>query len=93
MTATSSKRVYTSTRVRGLASWKPQKETRHLLIQVQAVLEEYADHLPLTCRQIFYRGEALHEAIVVVDNGADLRLLQHDLRYPDPIRIYLVLPG
>jgi hypothetical protein len=44
-----------TTRVRGLAAWEPQQKTRALLEQVRAVLAEYADHLPLTIRQIFYR--------------------------------------
>ncbi len=48
-------RHYTSTRPRGLASWRPQRRTRLLLEQVDNVLAEYATHLPLTCRQIFYR--------------------------------------
>jgi len=42
-------------RPRGLAEWRPQAKTRLLLNQVQAVLAEYADHLPLTLRQVFYR--------------------------------------
>jgi len=42
-------------RPRGLAPWRPQAKTRLLLEQVQAVLAEYADHLPLTLRQVFYR--------------------------------------
>ncbi len=46
---------YTNTRVRGFAPWRPQAKTRRLLDQVQEVLAEYADHLPLTLRQIFYR--------------------------------------
>ena len=48
-------RQYTHTRVRGLAPWKPQKKTLALLDQVQTVLDEYRDHLPLTARQVFYR--------------------------------------
>jgi len=48
-------RDYVATRVRGLASWAPQHKTQVLLDQVGAVLVEYHDHLPLTCRQIFYR--------------------------------------
>jgi hypothetical protein len=43
------------TRVRGFASWSPEQATLALLDQVQGVLDEYADHLPLTIRQIFYR--------------------------------------
>jgi hypothetical protein len=42
-------------RVRGLAPWSPQQATLELLAQVEAVLEEYAEYLPLTIRQIFYR--------------------------------------
>jgi hypothetical protein len=48
-------RTYTATRARGLAPWEPQEHTRHLLDQVRAILDEYAAHLPLTARQIFYR--------------------------------------
>jgi hypothetical protein len=42
-------------RVRGLADWSPQKATLILLDQVRAVLLEYANYLPLTLRQVFYR--------------------------------------
>jgi hypothetical protein len=42
-------------RPRGYADWRPQRKTRILLGQVAEILEEYADHLPLTVRQIFYR--------------------------------------
>jgi len=46
----------TTTRWRGpRPDWRPQAKTRALLADVQAVLDEYADHLPLTGRQIFYR--------------------------------------
>jgi hypothetical protein len=38
-----------------ITSWSPQAHTKILLEQVDAVLEEYQDYLPLTCRQIFYR--------------------------------------
>lgn len=48
-------REYKSARVRGLAPWNPRRKTRQLLEQVQHVLAEYAAHLPLSCRQIFYR--------------------------------------
>lgn len=43
------------TRTRGLAPYRPQGKTRALLAQVDAVLAEYAEHLPLTIRQLFYR--------------------------------------
>lgn len=43
------------TRPRGFAAWNPRPETLALVQAVAAVLAEYAAHLPLTCRQIFYR--------------------------------------
>ena len=49
------------TRARGfIADWSPRNATRVLLDQVQAVLDEYAEHLPLTNRQIFYRLVGAH---------------------------------
>lgn len=42
-------------RPRGYAPWRPQAKTRALLDAVQAVLDDYRAHLPLTVRQIFYR--------------------------------------
>ncbi len=36
-------------------SWNPQAETRKLLAAVDQVLAEYAEYLPLTVRQIYYR--------------------------------------
>ena len=47
--------IYKKPRPRGLAPWRPQTQTLVLLGKVQAVLEEYADFLPLTVRQVFYR--------------------------------------
>lgn len=47
--------AYTATRVRGMASWRPQARTQVLLDQIATVLSDYADHLPLTGRQVFYR--------------------------------------
>ena len=44
-----------TTRVRGYAPWSPRPQTLALLVQVQCVLDEYADYLPLAIRQIFYR--------------------------------------
>jgi hypothetical protein len=43
------------TRPRGFASWNPQPASLELIEQVKSVLVEYEAHLPLTCRQIFYR--------------------------------------
>jgi hypothetical protein len=48
------------TRARGFVPWNPQPKTRELLEQVQAVLDEYADYLPLTIRQIYYRLVGAH---------------------------------
>jgi hypothetical protein len=42
-------------RVKGFAPWKPQKRTEPLLADIEAVLEEYREYLPLTIRQVFYR--------------------------------------
>jgi len=47
-------------RVRGFAPWSPQEATLQLLDQVRSVLTEYAEHLPLTLRQIFYRLVGAH---------------------------------
>ena len=46
----------TTTRHRGPnLNWKPQKKTLVLLNQIDKVLDEYAAHLPLTARQVYYR--------------------------------------
>jgi hypothetical protein len=42
-------------RAKGFAPWKPQKRTLPLLEDIEAVLDEYREHLPLTVRQVFYR--------------------------------------
>lgn len=42
-------------RPKGYAEWRPRAETRTVLSQVEEVLREYREHLPLTVRQIFYR--------------------------------------
>lgn len=48
-------------RPRGYAPWAPQPQTRRVLGAVEQVLADYREHLPLTCRQVFYslvgRGE------------------------------------
>ena len=43
------------TRPRGFASWNPRAASLALVQDVQAVLDEYRAHLPLTLRQAFYR--------------------------------------
>ncbi len=42
-------------RVKGFASWRPQKRTEPLVREIEAVLEEYREYLPMTVRQMFYR--------------------------------------
>jgi hypothetical protein len=43
-------------RARGyIAGYTPERKTRDLLDAVRAVLDEYREHWPLTCRQVFYR--------------------------------------
>jgi hypothetical protein len=44
-----------ATRARGLADWNPHEHVLVVIEQVDAILAEYEDHLPLTIRQIFYR--------------------------------------
>jgi hypothetical protein len=44
-----------SGRPRGFIDWKPRAASQKLLDQIDAVLAEYIDQLPLTARQIFYR--------------------------------------
>jgi len=44
-----------SGRPRGFIDWKPRAASQKLLDQIDAVLTEYIDQLPLTARQIFYR--------------------------------------
>jgi hypothetical protein len=52
---TVSGRTYRRTRVRGFASWSPRPDTLRVVAQVQAVLDEYREHLPMSGRQVFYR--------------------------------------
>jgi hypothetical protein len=47
-------------RPRGFIEWSPRADTKVLLDQVQTVLDEYQEHLPLTIRQIFYRLVGAH---------------------------------
>jgi hypothetical protein len=42
-------------RLRGFIDWRPSAKSESLLGQVAAVLRTYAEQLPLTLRQIFYR--------------------------------------
>lgn len=50
-----------SGRARGyIEDYRPYAKTRALLDQAQAVLDEYRQYWPLTCRQIFYRMVGAH---------------------------------
>jgi hypothetical protein len=42
-------------RPRGFISWRPYGRNEQLLAQITDVLSQYAEHLPLTLRQLFYR--------------------------------------
>ncbi len=44
-----------SGRPKGYAAWRPHQKTRIIMRQVQEILVDYEEHLPLTVRQIFYR--------------------------------------
>jgi hypothetical protein len=48
-------------RARGfIDEWNPHDGTLALLALIKLILSEYAAHLPLTCRQIFYRLVGKH---------------------------------
>jgi hypothetical protein len=49
------------TRVRGMAPWTPRSKTLPLLANVEEILHQYAEQLPLTLRQVFYRLVAAYE--------------------------------
>jgi hypothetical protein len=42
-------------------AWLPRDKSRHLLALVSAILVQYAEQLPLTIRQIFYRLVGRHD--------------------------------
>jgi hypothetical protein len=48
------------TRPRGFIEWSPNAASMVLLKQVRDVLTEYADYLPLTLRQVYYRLVGVH---------------------------------
>lgn len=48
-------------RVRGMATWSPRSKTLPLLRNVSEILEQYAEQLPLTLRQVFYRLVAAYD--------------------------------
>jgi hypothetical protein len=47
--------VKSAGRPKGYAAWRPHRKTRTILEQVDSVLDDYQEHLPLTIRQVFYR--------------------------------------
>ena len=50
------------TRQRGYkAEWDPRPETRRLILQVQEIIAEYEQFLPMTIRQILYRLVGIHD--------------------------------
>lgn len=57
---TISGRQYRRTRPRGFAPWSPKPETVRLVEQIQDILAEYSEHLPMTARQVFYRLVGAH---------------------------------
>ncbi|MFC9233616.1 hypothetical protein ACFTZI_32455 [Streptomyces decoyicus] len=48
-------RSYVRTRPRGFAPWTPRPAKRQLIEQIQAILDEYREYLPMTARQVYYR--------------------------------------
>lgn len=47
--------AYRYARPKGTADWHPRGHTLDVLAQVEEVLEHYAEHWPLSLRQLFYR--------------------------------------
>lgn len=54
MTENTSSRDNRRERPKGYCAWRPQEKARALVEQVQAILVDYEDYLPLTVRQVFY---------------------------------------
>ncbi len=75
MTVVTARRENGRRRPRGYVDWNPRRATLVLLEHVTGVLEEYAEQLPLTIRQIFYRLVGL-EVIDKTENEYG-RLCEH----------------
>jgi hypothetical protein len=61
MTENTASRKSDGGRARGyIDDYRPQRKTQALLCDVKAVLDEYADYWPLTCRQVYYRLIGAH---------------------------------
>ena len=54
-------------RPRGFAPWNPRSESLALVRDVQTVLDEYREYLPLTIRQAFYRLVAIDAWLLAVE--------------------------
>jgi hypothetical protein len=69
----------------------PMQHVRAAVVAQSAPLFEHAlDRRRGKARHV---GKRRDEPFEIRDDGRDLRLLQHDLGQPDPIRIARVLPG
>jgi len=49
--------------------------------------------VPLGLGEGLYRRKRLQEAVIVVAHRVDARLLQHDFRDPDAVRVVRLAPG
>ena len=65
------------TRPRGFADWNPQPAGFALIVAVKGVLRDYANYLPLTIRQIFYRLVVKHPDLVGKTEKDYKRLCEH----------------
>lgn len=65
-------------RPKGYAGWKPRDETLQLIANIESILIEYKDNLPLTVRQIFYRLVGAYQ--YPKDDKAYQRLIEHLIR-------------
>lgn len=88
-------------RARGyIDDYRPHEATKLLLSDVMAVLEEYEDHWPLTCRQVFYRlvgaygydkSEAFYGKLCHhVANARRARLISFDALRDDGVTTYMM---
>jgi hypothetical protein len=86
-------------RARGyIDDYRPHEATKQLLSDVMAVLEEYQEHWPLTCRQVFYRlvgaysydkSEAFYGKLCHhVANARRARLIPFDALRDDGVTTY-----
>jgi hypothetical protein len=76
-----------TTRVRGIPAWSLQRKTLELRANVRSVLLEYADYLPFTVRQVFYRlvGSLGYDKSGLACDRSDEHL-NRARRWNDPVR-------